>query len=162
MAVEFGTNLAGYIAMYFNQIGSEITIAINSKMSQVSRALELTRKSLGPSIDSTNLPIVLRELLANAVIHGNSGEPLKIVRCSISDLGRGRFRIEVRDEGEGFDHRAINMDLPENPARLRRRGYILIKALSEKIDFYDHSSRVIVYVDTKGEALYSIKNLSKA
>ncbi len=143
--------------MYFNQVGSEITITINSKMSQVSRALEMTRKSLDLSIDSANLLIVLRELLANAVTHGNGGDPLEIVRCSIGDLGQGRFRIEVRDEGEGFDHRAINMDLPEMPARVRRRGYILIKALSEKIDFYDHSSRVVVNVSTNGEALSSLK-----
>ncbi len=143
--------------MYFNQIGSEITITINSKMSQVSRALEMTRKSLDLSIDSANLLIVLRELLANAVTHGNKGDPLKMVRGSISDLGQGRFQIEVRDEGEGFDHRAINMDLPEIPARVRRRGYILIKALSEQIEFYDHSSRVVVNVSTNGEALSPIK-----
>ena len=104
--------------------------------------------------------LCLEEALVNAVVHGNESDPHRMVRIDLRDEGE-TCRITIHDEGEGFDHRAINMELPKNPARIRRRGYILINALSEKIDFYDDSSRVIVYVDTKGEALYSIKNLSK-
>lgn len=50
--------------------------------------------------------LLARECLSNAVIHGNKGIADKSVRLSLS-VGRQWIRLQVDDEGEGFDWRKL-------------------------------------------------------
>jgi anti-sigma regulatory factor (Ser/Thr protein kinase) len=100
--------------------------------------------------DCTDLLIVLRELLMNAIVHGNEGDLERRVAASVSRMEGGRFALEVEDEGKGFDHRRLVMELPADPARLKKKGYVLIHTLAEEILFNDEGNRVKVVLSLPG------------
>ena len=79
--------------------------------------------------------LTLRELLINAIVHGNRNSRDKKVSCSIEILGDGRIQLVVSDQGDGFRHKSVNMSLPEDPKRVERRGLALAKHLSERLEF---------------------------
>jgi serine/threonine-protein kinase RsbW len=89
------------------------------------------------------LEIAIHEALANAVIHGNHKNHEKQVhvacRCSMD----GEVLISVRDEGEGFDSRAVRD--PTEAQRLlltHGRGLHLIRALMDEVSFEENGTVV--------------------
>jgi anti-sigma regulatory factor (Ser/Thr protein kinase) len=51
--------------------------------------------------DLTNLLLVSRELLENAVFHGNHNNKSKEVVFRIDRIGQDRFTLEIEDSGQG-------------------------------------------------------------
>ncbi len=92
------------------------------------------------------LSVVLRELLRNAIIHGNKSCPALTVKCMVENRGAGKIKITVQDQGNGFDYGKVKMNLPEAPGRLDKRGLKLINALSDRIEFNDKGNHVSVYM----------------
>jgi len=83
-----------------------------------------------------NIDMALHEALANAVVHGNHEDPDKLVyivcRCSID----GEVSITIRDQGEGFDSRAIpDPTTPENRLSTHGRGIYLMQTLMDEVSF---------------------------
>ncbi|MBA7622352.1 hypothetical protein ES703_29728 [subsurface metagenome] len=97
--------------------------------------------------DPTNVILVTREMLKNAAIHGNKNNQSRSVICRLKHLEGSLFRIEVEDEGDGFDYEHLDLKLPENPRHIDSRGYILINALSDRIDFNRKGNCVTVLVN---------------
>lgn len=93
------------------------------------------------------LLVVLRELLFNAIIHGNRNRQELSVKAAVEDLGGGRFRLEVEDEGPGFDYGLLDPRIPDDPRTLEKRGFPVVKALSTRIEFNDRGNRVAVLLD---------------
>ena len=91
------------------------------------------------------LKVILRELLLNAVKHGNKSDRESLVRCSIVHQGDKRFKIVVEDEGEGFDHKNIAVCTQTSQDPAERSGFLLIKRLSEGIEFNEKGNRITVY-----------------
>ncbi|MDY0161667.1 ATP-binding protein [Desulfobotulus sp.] len=90
--------------------------------------------------------IVLRELLINAVEHGNGRNREKRVQGRLEALGHDRFCIEVQDEGLGVDPETLSFTMPEDPSQDRSRGFALIHAFSDEIRFSQTPSSVRVWV----------------
>ena len=90
--------------------------------------------------------IVLRELVTNAVTHGNKSDPNRSVGLYLNRCENGIIKLTVEDEGEGFDYAALDLSLPEEVTRIRKRGYKLINAFSEKLEFNGKGNRVTVYL----------------
>lgn len=96
--------------------------------------------------------IVLRELLRNAVAHGNRHDPSKRANVSIRDLGGTVFQISVADEGMGFDPKTIDPFVSSNPGRQGRSfGYALIQSLARKIRFFGGGRIVSVVLSGRDE-----------
>ncbi|MDM8515171.1 ABC transporter substrate-binding protein [Desulfobacterales bacterium HSG16] len=93
----------------------------------------------------SGINLILRELLINAVEHGNRNNPEKQIVCNILQMQNSLFKIIVEDEGNGFDYEALNMSIPENKYQVRKRGYPFIKAFSEEIEFNAAGNRITVY-----------------
>jgi anti-sigma regulatory factor (Ser/Thr protein kinase) len=91
------------------------------------------------------LLIVVRELLANAIIHGSKSDSSKMVRLSIA-YEDSRFEVEVDDEGKGFDFEILDLRLPENPFSLSSRGLIVVHELSEGLVFSGRGNRARAFV----------------
>ena len=53
-----------------------------------------------------DMELLAREALVNAVQHGSASDPTKTVHASLS-LAQGRLELVVRDEGHGWDWRAM-------------------------------------------------------
>ncbi|MDH4224332.1 MAG: ATP-binding protein [Deltaproteobacteria bacterium] len=100
--------------------------------------------------NQSDVKTVLRELLINAVEHGNRGNPDKQVECVVEYLGGERFKLEVKDEGEGFDPFQLKVDM-DDPLQTRKRGYSLINQLADVVEFEDHGSRVTAFVSITRE-----------
>ena len=67
--------------------------------------------------------LVLKELLLNAVVHGNQKNPAQRVCCTIKASPGYRYRIDVEDEGEGFNYGSLVSGIPPDIKHIRWRGY---------------------------------------
>lgn len=97
--------------------------------------------------DISRLSVVLRELMANAVTHGNHNAPGLTVTGSVQHLRKGLFRIVVEDEGEGFDYASLETALPDDPRGMQNRGYVLIRNICSAIEVNARGNRVTVHLD---------------
>lgn len=89
------------------------------------------------------LEIAVHEALANAVIHGNHESPDKKVHLSCRCSMDGELLITVRDEGEGFDWRAIPDPTESHRSLLPYgRGLHLMRALMDEVSF-EENGRVV-------------------
>jgi serine/threonine-protein kinase RsbW len=82
-----------------------------------------------------NLRVGVAEALANAMIYGNRRDTSKRVQVEV-ELSSERLSVLVRDQGPGFDPRAVpDPTLPENLERTGGRGIFLIRELMDEVDF---------------------------
>ncbi|ABZ84243.1 hypothetical protein HM1_1673 [Heliomicrobium modesticaldum Ice1] len=93
------------------------------------RAVMTDIREKGPAISGKQVFVVdlaLRELLNNAVEHGNKLDPAKQVRCCLS-LDEKSVRLDVWDEGTGFClEKAVDDDVLQDLMRERNRGLEII------------------------------------
>jgi anti-anti-sigma factor len=139
-----------------------INFTISSEMPQVDRVIEEShiffhQLNIGAS-ELSNLNLVLREMLNNAIEHGNHGIPDKEVRCDVQHLGRKRFKIQVEDQGEGFDHNSVDWEIPVDPRQTRNRGYALINTFCDQVKFNDKGNLVTAYISLVKETEFQVKN----
>jgi len=88
-----------------------------------------------PELD---IEIAVREALANAIIHGNHGNPHKQVYVTCRCTMDGEVRVTVQDQGDGFVSLAIPD--PTDPGRLllpNGRGLYLMRTLMDEVSFED-------------------------
>jgi serine/threonine-protein kinase RsbW len=79
--------------------------------------------------------LATEEALINAIHHGNGSDPRKNVHF-VCSLGGDRVRIEITDEGRGFDPAALPD--PTNGEYLhapRGRGVMLMRAFMTRVEF---------------------------
>lgn len=77
--------------------------------------------------------LAVRESLANAVVHGNCGDPGKkvVLEAKLNDTG---VVIAVHDEGKGFDPDSLpDPRNPENLLRQSGRGVFLMKNCMDEV-----------------------------
>jgi serine/threonine-protein kinase RsbW len=95
-----------------------------------------------PQDTRVNIPLACDEAITNAIVHGNRSQPDKKVSIQIY-VSPNRFRIRVRDEGEGFDLAKV-ADPTRGDALLRSsgRGVYLMRNIMDSVEFKE-SGRVI-------------------
>jgi len=136
-----------------HKTASAITFRFSSELQLVGQVMEKFEKycSRLKVEEPSSLILVLRELLINAVVHGNQNEANRNVLCVIEKLNKSRFRIQVEDAGRGFAYKSIDMNPPEDLKHIQKRGYAIINALSDQIVFNDSGNKVTVFLTiTKG------------
>ncbi len=131
-----------------NQEANSITFSFSSEMELVDRVIQSCREYLAKFKVSefSRFRLVLRELLINAVEHGNWNDPERTVTCNIHYIGDWQFKIMVQDEGFGLDPDSLDMKLPDDPAQTRNRGYPLINAFTNRLEFNEEGNCVTAYV----------------
>lgn len=136
----------------------------SSEMKLVDRMVKETREFLSGLSDEefSSIKLVMRELLINAVEHGSGKLPSMPVKCLLERLGDDRFKICVEDEGPGFDWRKVNLSLPDSPKNIRNRGYPLINALSDAIEFEGRGNAVTAYLTIARETDYGLSEADGA
>lgn len=82
--------------------------------------------------------IILNELVANGAIHGNEYDRDKLVNLFIM-IEEDIIRIEVTDEGRGFDFDLKFYD-PKN-LKCSGRGLVIVNGLSD--EFYVEKNKII-------------------
>ena len=80
--------------------------------------------------------MALREALANAVKHGNKLNPDKRVFVHMVVDPGAELRIQVDDEGEGFDPGAVaDPTAPDNLLRASGRGIYYMRQFMDEVRF---------------------------
>jgi serine/threonine-protein kinase RsbW len=88
-----------------------------------------------PQDTRVNIPLACDEAITNAIIHGNRSDPEKKVSIQVY-VSPNRFRIRVRDEGEGFDvARVVDPTRGEALLRPSGRGVYLMRNIMDSVDF---------------------------
>lgn len=108
------------------------------------RIIKLLEEHRYPDRDVFGVRLALEEALVNAIKHGNQMDPNKSVRISCR-LNLGGIRIEIEDQGEGFDPE----DVPdptddENLERPCGRGIMLMRAFMTAVNYNDRGNCVIL------------------
>lgn len=95
-----------------------------------------------PQDTRVNVPLACDEAITNAILHGNKSNPDRKVSIQIY-VSPNRFRMRVRDEGEGFDLAKV-ADPTRGDALLRSsgRGVYLMRNIMDSVEFKE-SGRVI-------------------
>jgi len=105
--------------------------------------IELAEHVLGELVSGTGVgeesmywvSMALREALANAIKHGNKLNPDARVGVGI-EFEDERLRIEVVDEGDGFDLEALaDPTEPENVLRQSGRGIFYMRHFMDEVNF---------------------------
>tara|TARA_Y100001970_G_C14258191_1_gene877208 strand:+ start:4972 stop:5415 length:444 start_codon:yes stop_codon:yes gene_type:complete len=83
----------------------------------------------------------LHEAIINAVIHGNSGDPSKLVR--VRRIFTPNWRIwQVQDEGNGFIHKSSENNLPDDIESIDGRGLFLINQCFDDVRWSPRGNRL--------------------
>ncbi|HEX3657859.1 MAG TPA: ATP-binding protein [Pirellulales bacterium] len=97
-----------------------------------------------PPEDIFGVRLALEEALVNAIKHGNRSDTSKCVHFSCK-LGADRLRLEIRDEGCGFDPRAVpDPTDAEHLARPNGRGLLLMRAYMSRVEYNETGNCVVM------------------
>lgn len=103
----------------------------------------LIRKFGDTNEHEVEIEMALREALANALIHGNREDPNKCVYVTSRFQMDGEFSITVRDEGQGFNTRAVpDPTDPNNRMLTHGRGIHFMRAFMDEVSF-EENGRVV-------------------
>jgi len=82
--------------------------------------------------------MAVREAVANAIKHGNRQDLSKHVHLEM-DVVADTLAISIRDEGEGFDPKAVDDPLaPENRLKTSGRGIFYMRTFMDDVRFQRH------------------------
>lgn len=131
--------------------GDALRVTFSSSPSLVFRAIAQCEERLRfwglPG--KVELSLVLRELLINAIQHGNRGEAVRSVECSLERVGADGVKIVVEDEGNGFDAGSLDFSVPEDPQHIQKRGLTVVNALADRLEFNTKGNRVTAYLSMR-------------
>ena len=100
------------------------------------KAEQLAREAGFDEDTSSQVAMVVREAVINAILHGNKKDPAKHVRWSY-ELNVEALKFKIGDEGPGLDPDSVPDPLaPENILRSSGRGIFLMKAIMDEVHFH--------------------------
>ena len=127
--------------------GAQVTLRLPSDAACIEEAVALlTHHCLAGGEDHGRmrfrLEVVLAEAIANAIVRGNRQDPDKSVHVSVR-LRAPDIRIDVTDEGDGFDPAAVPEPVtPRQILEERGRGIFLIRHLADQVVFNERGNSI--------------------
>jgi serine/threonine-protein kinase RsbW len=97
-----------------------------------------------PPKDVYGVHLAFEEALVNAIRHGNQSDPTKSIsiRCFLHE---DRVRIEIEDEGEGFDPSQLPDPTSEEYLdRPNGRGVLLIRTFMSRVEYLGRGNVVVM------------------
>jgi serine/threonine-protein kinase RsbW len=84
------------------------------------------------------IDLAVREVVANAIKHGNKFDETKQVEITLEENNEG-FEITVRDFGEGFAIESVpDPTNPENLLKASGRGILFMNNFMDKVEWFKH------------------------
>jgi len=116
------------------------SMTLESELSSVdpveAKAESLARDAGFDDDTSSQIAMVVREAVINAIMHGNKKDPAKQVQVEY-ELNDEALKIKIADEGAGLDPDSVPDPLaPENILRSSGRGIFLMKAIMDEVHFH--------------------------
>lgn len=89
-----------------------------------------------------DIRLSVEEAVKNAIIHGNNNNKKLSVAISYF-LENDKFRVEIEDEGPGFDPKKVPVPtLEENLLKAGGRGVFLIEKLMDEVKYNRRGNKV--------------------
>jgi serine/threonine-protein kinase RsbW len=123
---------------------NHIIMEINSKLKYIETGIfvfHYLKNILKMSEDDLfKIEISLREMIANAIVHGNKSDPLKKVYLHFTWTS-SKLRVIIRDENpESVDFEKIFSNIENNDLlSFRGRGIMIMKTYMDKFEFNSNS-----------------------
>lgn len=93
-----------------------------------------------------NLYLSLTEAIANAIDHGNAGDPLKEISVDAT-VNSDAISISVSDEGTGFNLNLVpDPTMDSNLMKSRGRGVFLMRCYTDSITYDNNGSKVTMVI----------------
>ena len=128
-------------------LGTLVTLRLPSEVACIEEAVELVTRHCLAGQDATTktrfrLQVVLSEALSNAIVRGNREDRGKWVDIR-AELGPDAIRLEVTDQGPGFDPDAVPEPIrPEQLDEANGRGLYLIRKLVDAVEFNERGNSI--------------------
>ena len=78
--------------------------------------------------------LAVRELLLNAIEHGNGGDEAKVVELAMEHVSESRYKLEVKDEGPGLPEGTLPPRQELVATQERTRGLLLVNSCSDLLE----------------------------
>lgn len=127
--------------------GTLVTLRLPSEVECIEEAVELVTRHCLAGQDAAartrfRLQVVLSEALSNAIVRGNREDRAKWVDVR-AELGPDVIRLEVTDEGPGFDPSAVPEPIrAEQLDEANGRGLFLIRKLVDAVEFNERGNSI--------------------
>jgi serine/threonine-protein kinase RsbW len=126
--------------LYFTRMAREARLQLLSAYENIELAEKVLNELCGSAkVDEETtywVGMALREALANAIKHGNKLNPEKSVLVRIRLKGDDELRIDVEDEGDGFDPTDLqDPTSPDNLLRSSGRGVFYMRQFMDQVSF---------------------------
>lgn len=125
-----------------------ISVRLPSDLAVIEEAVDVVARhcqaeGMSPRRARFHLRVALCEALANAIIYGNGQDAAKSVEVHVT-VTDPEFRVDVVDEGTGFDPTVITQPccLPDDLEALGGRGLFLIRELVDDVSFNDRGNAI--------------------
>ncbi|HMD67642.1 MAG TPA: SpoIIE family protein phosphatase [Chitinivibrionales bacterium] len=120
-------------------------ISYFEEMDKATSVILSSMDSLGyPDESIRKMKIILTELFANAIYHGNKGDHSKKVTVGHA-IDTKKVTISIMDEGDGFDPSKVpDPTLPENLVKDCGRGIYIVRNYADKLEFNEKGNRVTI------------------
>lgn len=87
-----------------------------------------------------SVDMAVREVVANAVKHGNKEDETKAVEITLRNSTEG-FEVTVRDFGKGFAVEDVpDPTNPENLLKSNGRGILFMKTFMDEVEWFNHAN----------------------
>jgi serine/threonine-protein kinase RsbW len=104
----------------------------------------------GLAAQSFSMELIARECLNNAILHGNKRQEEKTARLSLR-VGRRWLRLEVSDEGAGFNWRRARKTSAA-PSATHGRGIAIGHQYANRVSFNRLGNRITLWLENCGSA----------
>lgn len=128
--------------------GKKLYIEMSSDLSYIDRLIDDCEgyyKEI-ESLEFSPMIQILRELLLNAIEHGNRMVKSKRVFCVIENICKNRYKISITDEGGKIKKEMFEQTELAGPGKERSYGIQLINNYSDEVIVDEEYSTVIVYL----------------
>jgi serine/threonine-protein kinase RsbW len=117
-------------------------ISISSKIESIDKAVQEAVKFAGETGVAEEaifgIDMAVREVITNAVKHGNKMDEKKPVEITFTNSDEG-FEVTVRDFGEGFEIEKVpDPTNPENLLKASGRGILFMNTFMDKVEWFNH------------------------
>lgn len=139
---------------------NRLQITISSEMKLVDKIidyLESTTQGLEQT-QSFALKLIAKELICNAITHGNQSQADKLVTFTLTTLSNRLF-VQVEDQGEGINVDKIDWKISNDASNPRNRGLAMVNHYADSIDFNQKGNQVSTWIKITNKTQFELKKL---
>ena len=133
-----------FVAIRVKPVSDSFDISVPSKIGNlpnyIDKIISFIKSKGYFSKDKFNLSLLMKELLTNAMEHGNEFDESKQVHVSIKEE-HSNLILSVRDEGKGFDTKILSGMKSEKQSEC---GLEFIRKYSDEVSFSSSGNEIII------------------